>query len=146
MLRCSAVAFAMLAALGSPAQAQMPLATQPIDSGTLVRIRLDSGTAIRGRLLATFVPGTSQLQLCLYPGRACTGAADPRGHTIETRVVGRLEVAAGSRWRTGAVIGAVLGIAAGGLGHGFALDSDSHSGPVPPAARFYIAGALGGAL
>jgi hypothetical protein len=97
-------------------------------------------------LLAPLAPDVPHLRVCLYPGRACAGAADDRARVLEIQEIRRLEVRAGTRWRAGALIGGVLGIAAGGLAHGLASDTDSNFGPVRPAAWFLLTGALGGAL
>ena len=140
------VSLVLAAAVGLPAQAQTPLAAQPIDSGALVRIRTLSGSAVRGRLFNRLEPSSSHLQLCIYPGRSCTQPSDERVRTFATADISRIDIAAGSRWRTGALIGALLGAASGSLGHAFAEDSDAHSGPVAPEAQFLIIGALGGAL
>ena len=145
-MRYLALGLVLLASLGSLAEAQGPPLTQTLDSGTLERVRLDSGSTLRGRLVTTLEPGAQQLQLCLYPGRDCSGAADSRVRGIEMSAITRLEVSAGSRWRTGALIGGILGIAAGGLAYGLDSDTDAGSGPAGPAAVYYIRGTLGGAL
>jgi hypothetical protein len=121
------------------------LVTQSVDSGTLVRIQFDSGSAVRGRLMGALQPGAQWLQLCLYPGRQCSGATDARVRTLDASAIRRLEVSAGGRSGTGALIGGVLGFLAGALAHGFASDTDSggHPQSVMP---FLVRGVLGGAL
>ena len=144
-MRLALLGTVLVCGAATPLTAQRQQVTQPVDSGTLVRIRLDSGSAVRGRLLATLQPGAQALQLCLYPGRRCSAAADARVRTIETSAIRRFEVSAGSHWGTGALIGGVLGFLAGGLVHGFASDTDAggHPQSVMP---FLVKGVLGGAL
>ena len=149
-MRTAILAVILLCCGVAPLTAQHQLVTQSVDSGTLVRIQFDSGSAVRGRLLAALQPGAQALQLCLYPGRRCSAAADARARTIETSAIRGFELSAGSHWGTGALIGGVLGFLAGGLVHGLVLDSDvgdehPHS-IVPYLARTVPAGVLVGAL
>lgn len=132
-----------LAVVSSPVDAQVPLATQPLDSGVLVRARLHDGSALRGRLLTPFTPGTPSLRLCLYPGRPCSAASDDRARTIPTSGLTRLHVAAGTRVRTGAVVGALVGVLAGEFVYGLSKGLCESSGCVPPRFRTLLVGALG---
>lgn len=107
--------FVVALALGcEQAPAQTPPVTQPLDSGTLVRVHLSSGARLRGRLLARFAPTSDRIVFCRYPGNPCADPAAPGIATIPATSVARIDVAAGNRAALGAVGGA-LGIVAGAL-------------------------------
>jgi len=144
-MRLALLSTVLICGAAAPLAAQRQLVTQPVDSGTLVRIRLDSGSAVRGRLLAALQPGAQALQLCLYPGRQCSGAADARARTLEISAIRRLDVSTGNHWVTGALIGSVLGFLAGGMAHGFASDTDSGGHP-QSLMPFLVRGVAGGVL
>jgi len=130
----------------SPVRAQLPPITQPLDSGTLVRARLSDGSVVRGRLLAPLVPPAASLRLCLYPGRLCTGPLDDRTRTLPVGGLRSLEVADGTRARTGALVGAIVGVLLGEAVRGLAAGLCESPGCVPPRWRSYLVGAIGGAL
>ena len=126
--------------------AQTPLLSLPIDSGRVVRFQVHGGEAQRARLLARLDPTSIRMVFCRYPGNPCTAGDSAGIRSVLTADLTRLDVVAGTRWRTGALIGALFGIAAGGVGHAFASDPDAGSGHAAPAAQYLVIGALGGAL
>ena len=141
-----AAPLALLLLVVPSVRAQVPLITQPLDSGTLVRAHLSNGSVVRGRLLAPLVPPAASLRLCLYPGRLCAGPLDDRTRTLPVSDVRFLEVADGTRARTGALVGAVVGVLMGEAVHGLAEGMCESAGCIPPRWRADLVGALGGAL
>jgi len=80
----------------------------------VIRFHARSGI-ITGRLTARLSPGDSLARYCVYHGPPCDMGGMPVGlRTISLDSVLRLEVARGSRWRRGGIIGGVIGAAAGG--------------------------------
>lgn len=126
--------------------AQTALLFLPIDSGRVVRFQLHGGDVQRGRLLAPLCPTSIRMVFCWYPGHPCTAGDSAGIGSVLTADLSRLDVVAGTRWRTGALIGALFGIPAGAVGHAFASDPDAGSGHAAPAAQYLVIGALGGAL
>jgi hypothetical protein len=127
------------------ALAQRPLPPVPLDSGRLVRLRLEDQTVVRGRLLRPFAAGDPQVTFCRYPVPFCrTGA---RGVvTLATERIATLEVQRGTRlWRgvaIGAAVGSVLaGIA--GVAHNGLCDYAGCGTPVP---YYVMSGAVVGGL
>ena len=120
----------LLLALRTRAGAQ-GLRTVPIDSGTLVRLHVSNHQSVRGRLLQPLSPATANLIFCRYPGTPCTAFSDPRVETIPGAQVARLDVATGSHWVRGGLIGAAVGAALGGvfiaLGNGLCDTADCKS-------------------
>ncbi len=102
------VALVLVAAIRAPAWAQQ-VGTVPIDSGTVVRIRLSARQSVRGRLLQTFRPSDPTLTFCRYPGTPCSGLSDARVDRIPAADVEQIEVAHGTHWIKGALIGGVVG-------------------------------------
>ncbi len=91
----------------SPVPPRMPVV--PIDSGRLVRIHTDNGI-ITGRLTARFGISDPVLQYCRYPGPPCTSPHDTIAiRTTSSTMVRHLEISHGSRWRSGAIKGGVIG-------------------------------------
>jgi hypothetical protein len=105
------------------ASAQDRFLTVPLDSGALVRLHLDDGTVVRGRLLRPFAPDSTQLAYCRYPAPPCRHPDSPRVAHLDAALVSALEIQRGTRlWRgvaIGAGIGAALGWLAGSLYNGF---------------------------
>ncbi|HUL04494.1 MAG TPA: hypothetical protein VLV16_14835 [Gemmatimonadales bacterium] len=89
-------------------------ATTRIDSGKVVRIHLMTKASVDGRLVEAFMPASSQLIFCRYPGTPCASATDPHVRTIGVGEVARLEVAQGNHLFKGAVIGTLIGAAVAG--------------------------------
>jgi len=98
-----------------------PLAAQqvgaaPLDSGTLIRITMLSGGAVRGRLLEPFQPSTSStLVFCSYPGSPCISKTEPHVQSVPSTTIATLEIGAGSHWLKGGLLGAGVGAALGGF-------------------------------
>ena len=109
-LRRTSLVLLMAAAWTSRAPAQAPLLTQPLDSGTLVRLQLTSGDRLRGRLLAPLQPASERVELCRYPGNPCSDSTGEQTVATLSNAV-RLELAAGNHAVRGGVAGA-LGIVA----------------------------------
>lgn len=104
-----------LALPGSLAQAQQPLATQPLDSGVLVRARLTAGTVVRGGLLEPYRPGASAIRLCVgFAGRDPARTPDCVREVLAADI-GQLETVHRVRTLEGAVAGGVFGLAFGAL-------------------------------
>lgn len=98
----------------APLKAQQ-VGSIPLDSGTLVRITLLHGHAVRGRLLEPFQPSASPaFVFCSYPAAPCMSRTDSHVQSVPTMEVTALEVAAGSHWLKGGLIGAGIGTALGG--------------------------------
>lgn len=121
------------AAAAPAARAQdLPL-TVPLDSGRLVRLHLDDGTVVRGRLLRPLAPGSPEVTFCRYPAPPCRSVEPPRAVRLDASLVAALEVNRGTRlWRgvaIGAGIGAALGWLTGYLYNGL-CDSPGCGGPV----------------
>ncbi len=122
------VLLALVVALTTPGVAtpQEPGAAA-LDSGTLVRMHLRSGEAVRGRLLQTFRPSDATLTFCRYPGTPCATLSDARVDKMPAAHVEQIDVAHGTHWIRGALIGGVVGGLLAmfyiQLGHGLCDDS-----------------------
>lgn len=134
------------AAAAPGARAQNLPMTVPLDSGRLVRLRLDDGTVVRGRLLQPLAPESPEVAFCRYPAPPCRSIDLPRAVRLESRLVADLEVQRGTRlWRgaaIGAGVGAVFGLLTGSLYNGLC---DSY-GCGQPIAIWMFTQALGTAL
>jgi hypothetical protein len=86
----------------------------PLDSGSLVRLHLTADT-IQGRLVAQGPQGASSVRYCLYPGPPCGSTLDSRIRATPVAQIIHLDVAAGSRWKRGTVLGGLIGAAVGGF-------------------------------
>ena len=75
--------------------------TDPIDSGTVIRLTLSRSESVDGRLLQTFTSSSSALTFCRYPGLRCATLSDPRvqvvpaAQVIWVKVAGRTNIATG---------------------------------------------------
>ena len=107
-----------LATLHVPAVAQQPLFTTPLDSGQLVRLRLDDGRLVRGRLLRPLTSQSLHVTFCHYPAPPCRTWAAPGVDSLRIPVLVDVEVAQGTRLWRGVTIGAAIG---GALGLLYAL-------------------------
>jgi hypothetical protein len=94
--------------------------TAPVDSGVVVRLHLGTDTTRRGRLLAPIVPASLTITYCRYPGPPCSSPTSLGLDSIPTSDVIHLDVASGSHWKRGALIGGGIGAALGGLFIAFA--------------------------
>ena len=125
------------------ARAQAPPFTQPIDSGSLVRIRLVSGDQVLGRLVARFGPSTDRMVFCRYPGNPCLDST-AAGLRVQLRSgIAQVEVATGSRAAHGAVIGGLVGLGLGLL-EGALISALCDSDNCPQPAALVVAGTVGG--
>lgn len=114
---------AILCGLAAPLTAQTPTLPAAVDSGRVVRLHTPTGTLV-GRLTSPFRNTDPAVLFCRYPGPPCQSASDTTGmRSIDTASLLRLEVASGTKWRSGAVLGgvagALLGWLAGELENGF---------------------------
>ncbi|HET8649270.1 MAG TPA: hypothetical protein VFL95_04460 [Gemmatimonadales bacterium] len=146
-MRCFAIIAALTCLLGPKALAQKRLGTEPLDSGTVVRLTWSDAQRQEAMLLRSYRPPGDSLIYCSYPVAAC--GADPAiRKTVSTEALRALEVRTGDRAGTGAVIGGVIGLV---VAVGFALPlSESANGMKHAAARkiLGVAGvtALGAAI
>ncbi len=113
----------MLYGIPAPLVAQTPTLPTTVDSGRVVRLHTPTGKLV-GRLTSPFRNTDPVVHFCRYPGPPCQGATDSTGiRSLDTAALLRLEVSAGTKWRSGAVIGGVAGVLlgwlAGELEHGF---------------------------
>jgi hypothetical protein len=106
--------------------------TVPLDSGRLVRLRLQDGTVTRGRLLEPISSGSGEVAFCRYPAPPCRLDSD-RAVRLDAALVREVEVKRGTRvWRgiaIGAGIGAVLGWFTGSFYNGM-CDSYGCGAPI----------------
>ena len=103
------VAFAVLAlALAGPAGAQA-LVLVPLDSGTAVRLQIEAGPKITGRLLAPFGEDSTRFLYCPTLRGTCDGVKYSARVTPATSV-SRVEAQNGTRATRGAFIGAGLAL------------------------------------
>src|SRR6266545_179943 len=112
-IKCK-ITLTLLVVVHTSASAQQ-LAAVPLDSGTLVRFHASNTHWVRGRLLQAFRPTSSTLILCRYPAPPCAALSDPHVQAIPAGQVAHLDIAAGSHWVRGGLIGAGLGAAVGGF-------------------------------
>lgn len=103
-----------LAPIGLVAQDGLVHAT--IDSGTLVRMHPATGAPFRGRLVQPLTPSSPFVQFCRNPGPACADPSDTSAvRRVPTASLVALDVQHGTKWASGALWGALIGIAAGKL-------------------------------
>ncbi len=137
------LAAASLALLRAPAAGQQVLFTIPLDSGQLVRLHLDDGRLLRGRLLRPLTAQSPQVTFCRYPAPPCRDLVPHRVDSVSVATLADIEVARGTHlWRgaaIGAAIGVLWGVLAGAAYNGF-CDSAECGAPVPVWA---LTGAIG---
>lgn len=102
--------------LPSQVLAQSPIT---VDSGKVVRMSLPDDT-VEGRLIAPASSSIALISYCRYPGPPCHTLLDAGIDSVETSRVVHLDVANGSNWERGALIGGAIGAAIGGIGLSFA--------------------------
>lgn len=107
------VAVAGMAAPGSSALAQEPLFTTPLDSGRLIRLEVDDGRLIAGRLLQPLSNESRYVTFCRYPAPPCRDWTAPHIDSLPVPQLTGLEVAQGTRLWRGVTIGAAIGGALG---------------------------------
>jgi hypothetical protein len=120
----------ILVLLACPSLAVAQQAT-PVDSGRVVRLHRASGEVMRGRLLAPIQPEAPAITYCHYPGVPCRSLDAPGVRTASRTDVLHLDVAGGSRWKRGALIGGAAGVVMGALmisfAHGLCETSECRS-------------------
>lgn len=107
------------------ASAQNAPVTQPLDSGSVVRLIWQQGSPRVGKLLAPLQPSSDSVAYCRYPGPPC-GSSSTSGR--ENRTIAdlrRVEVSHGSRAGRGALIGGGVAVAVLGLGRIAFANQDS---------------------
>jgi hypothetical protein len=120
------------------ASAQSPPPTLPLDSGRTVRVT----TAVErssGVLLAPYSRASLALQFCRALPEGCVE------RTVPSREILRLEVAAGTHARSGAIIGGATGAVAGGF-IGLMVAGLCDAASCPPIGRSVLIGGVVGAL
>ena len=96
--------------------AQDSLVHAAIDSGTLVRMHPAAGAPFRGRLVQSLTPSSPFIHFCRNPGPACADPSDTSAvRRVPTASLIALDVQHGTKWASGALWGALIGIAAGKL-------------------------------
>jgi hypothetical protein len=95
--------------------AQRPAVSVPLDSGRLVRLRLDDGTAVRGRLLRPFAADSTEIRFCRYPAPPCTRPDAPGAAVLAAARIAAVEVQRGTGLWRGVAIGAGIGALLGGF-------------------------------
>ena len=118
---------ALVALVALPAVATAQQASS-LDSGTVVRFHLATDATMRGRLLMPILPSTPTITYCRYPGVPCRALDDPGVRTVDGAQLAQVDVADGSHWQRGALIGGAIGAALGAfaiaLGNGICDTSD----------------------
>ena len=105
----SAALAALALAVAAPAGAQA-LVLIPLDSGTAVRLQIEAGPKITGRLLAPFAEDSTRFLYCPTLRGTCDGVKFSQRTTLAANV-SRVEMQTGTRATRGAFMGA--GIALG---------------------------------
>ncbi|MGH7658553.1 MAG: hypothetical protein ACREL6_10005 [Gemmatimonadales bacterium] len=120
-----------------------------VDSGTVVRLSLPADT-VRGRLIAPIQSSALLITYCRYPGAPCRTPLAAGVDSVDASSVVHLDVANGSNWKRGALIGGAIGGALGGLSLALSngwCDYPGCSGDrLPTALGLTVAGAAIGAV
>jgi len=104
------IGFLLLAASSLGAQIVVP--PEGIDSGTVIRVHLQNDGVEAGRLLAPLRPGSATAEYCLFPAPPCArGSTRHVQRSLEDALA--LDRYGGTRFETGALVGAALGAALG---------------------------------
>ncbi len=109
--------------------AQGKLVRASVDSGTLIRMYPTTGPYLRGRLIHPLTSTTAVIEVCRYPAVPCDAKSDSSAYQqVPTASLSRVEVQRGTRWRTGAfiggVVGAMLGMISAGLANSMCEEAD----------------------
>ena len=92
-----------------PVTAQAGRLAMPVDSGLVIRLTRGE-QMVRGRLLERMVPAADRALVCKYPGPPCTDPISPTQlATLSLADWDHLDVQVGTRAKSGAVLGSVLG-------------------------------------
>jgi hypothetical protein len=111
-------------AASSLAAQQVPV-SQPLDSGSVVRLAWREGPKRIGRLLAPLTPESDAVVYCRYPGPPCGHGWPANPEIRPARELVSVEVRHGDRAGRGAILGVGVGIAILGLGRWAFADADS---------------------
>jgi hypothetical protein len=103
---------------------QVPV-SQPLDSGTVVRLGWREGSKRIGRLVAPLTPESDAVIYCRYPGSPCASGWSFSPETRPARDLLSVEVRRGGRAGRGAILGLGVGIATLALGRWAFADADS---------------------
>ena len=107
------------------ASAQGAPVTQPLDSGSVVRLLWQQEPARVGKLLAPLQPASDSVAYCRYPGPPCSSISTSGMEIRPTADLTRVETSHGSRAGRGTLIGAGVGVAVLVLGRIAFADPDS---------------------
>jgi hypothetical protein len=105
--------------------AQQVAVSQPLDSGTVVRLGWREGPKQVGRVLATLTPESDTVVYCRYPAPPCAPGWASTPEVRPVRDMLSVEVQRGSRAGRGAILGAAAGFTIIGLGRWAFADADS---------------------
>jgi hypothetical protein len=119
-----ALALLILGFLASSLAAQQVPVSQPLDSGTVVRLGWREGPKRIGRLLAPLTRESDAVVYCRYPGPPCAHGRPFDPEVRPARELLSVELRRGDRAGRGAILGVGVGIAILGLGR-LAADADS---------------------
>jgi len=146
---CSLLIPALLAASAGVGDAQAPPATQAVESGTRVRVRLVGGGQVLGRLASPLGPYSVQINVCPFPRYACADSTAAGYRILPMSSIAGVEVQVRSSGAfRGAVVGGIAGVVGGLLArHLVTRLSDSDTPPGYGGVLWVaIAGAVGGAF
>ena len=133
------------------AMSQQPLVPRTLDSGTVVRLHVESGDRTVGKLLVPFGLDSTRLRFCQYPAPPCTPGGTRYGEYLSEQIR-RLEIHRGTAAKRYAIIGAIVGLPLGILGRALAESNAEQDLPltqnvailVTPSAILALVGALVG--
>lgn len=128
----------ILGLVGRGASAQGAPVTQPLDSGSVVRLMWQKEPARVGKLVAPLRADSDSVAYCRYPGPACSSSSTSGKEIRPTADLTRVEISHGSQAGRGALIGAGVGMAVLGVGRIAFADQDS---PAPVTGE-RVAGAI----
>ena len=112
-MRRSVAAVLVLLAPAGGVRAQQPAFTQPIDSGSLVRLTPSSGPTVVGRLLAPLTVASPVVRYCRYPGNPCTAYDSFNLRTRPLNEIAAVEITRSTHAQRGALIGGGIGLIIG---------------------------------
>jgi hypothetical protein len=90
-------------------------------------MRLADSQLVQGRLVQRLAPTSSDIFFCRYPANPCVTSTDDGLRSLRMANLQGLEVASGTRWARGALIGGIIGAVLNFVGTEFvnALCEDS---------------------
>jgi hypothetical protein len=110
LARLSALLSLLALGLAEEGAAQRPLVSAPLDSGTVVRLRLRDGSFEGGKLLAPFGPDSSRFSYCRWPALPCV-PGDTRHVVRPAAAALGVDLHRGSGAPLGGAIGGAVGLA-----------------------------------